>query len=246
MHAVPERLGERSDAVLPGERQAGRRAAHRPERLPPDRRRHVPLHLARRRRRGARRDQSRLRASLPRGPGSRGDAVRLEARPGRRAQHHAGEGDGTVIPIISLLLLQSGSVGPARTPEVPGVVTAARVAPASRPVLDGRLDDAAWTLATPITGLMQRDPQEGAAATEQVDVRILYDAEALYVGARLFDSSPEAIIRRLGRRDVNTHSDDFRVLLDSYHDRRTAFEFIVNAAGVKRDLLLGDDGGYSD
>ena len=83
-----------------------------------------------------------------------------------------------MIPIISLLLLQSGSVGPARTPDVPGVVTAARVAPASRPVLDGRLDDAAWTLATPIGGLMQRDPQEGAAATEQVDVRILYDAEA--------------------------------------------------------------------
>ena len=151
-----------------------------------------------------------------------------------------------MIPIIALLLLQSGSVGPARTPDVPGVVTAARVAPASRPVLDGRLDDAAWTLATPIGGLMQRDPQEGAAATERVDVRILYDAEALYIGARLFDSSPQGIIRRLGRRDVNTHSDEFRVLLDSYHDRRTAFEFIVNAAGVKRDLLLGDDGGYSD
>jgi len=151
-----------------------------------------------------------------------------------------------VIPIIPMLLLQSVSVDPARVPDVPGVVTAARVAPASRPVLDGRLDDAAWTLATPINGLMQRDPQEGAAATEQVDVRILYDAEALYVGARLFDSSPEAIIRRLGRRDVNTHSDEFRVLLDSYHDRRTAFEFIVNAAGVKRDVLLGDDGGYSD
>src|SRR5439155_6320959 len=45
---------------------------------------------------------------------------------------------------------------------------------------------------------------------------------------------------------ATTHSDEFRVLLDSYHDRRTAFEFIVNAAGVKRDVLLGDDGGYSD
>src|SRR5256885_887961 len=147
---------------------------------------------------------------------------------------------------MSLLLLQSGSVGPARGPDVPGVSPAAGVAPASRPALDGRLDDAAWTLATPIAGLMQRDPQEGAAATEQVDVRILYDAEALYIGARLFDSSPQAIIRRLGRRDATTHSDEFRVLLDSYHDRRTAFEFIVNAADVKRDVLLGDDGGYSD
>jgi len=151
-----------------------------------------------------------------------------------------------VIPILSLLLLQSGSVDPARVPDVPATFTATRVAPAARPVLDGQLDDPAWTRATPIEGLMQRDPLEGAAATEQVDVRILYDAEALYIGARLFDSSPQEIIRRLGRRDVNTHSDEFRVLLDSYHDRRTAFEFIVNAAGVKRDLLLGDDGGYSD
>jgi len=151
-----------------------------------------------------------------------------------------------VILILALLLLQSGSVHPARVPDVPATFTATRVAPAARPVLDGRLDDPAWTRATPIEGLMQRDPLEGAAATEQVDVRILYDAEALYIGARLFDSSPQEIIRRLGRRDVNTHSDEFRVLLDSYHDRRTAFEFIVNAAGVKRDLLLGDDGGYSD
>ena len=151
-----------------------------------------------------------------------------------------------MIPIMPLLLLQSGSADPARVADVPAAVTATRVAPAARPLLDGRLDDPAWNLATPIEGLMQRDPQEGAPATEQVDVRILYDAEALYVGARLFDSSPQAIIRRLGRRDANTHSDEFRVLLDSYHDRRTAFEFIVNAAGVKRDVLLGNDGGYSD
>src|SRR5438552_3704369 len=247
VHAVPERLGERSDALLPGERQAGRRAAHRAERLSPERRRHVPLHLARRRRRGARRDQSRLRASLSRRPRSRRSAVRREAHSRRRAQHHAhGEGDGTVIPILALLLLQSGSVDPARAPDVPATFTATRVAPAARPVLDGRLDDPAWTRATPIEGLMQRDPQEGAAATEQVDVRILYDAEAVYIGARLFDSSPHAIIRRLGRRDATTHRDAFRVLLARYHDRRTAFEFIVHAAGVKRDVLLGDDGGYSD
>src|SRR5439155_1131685 len=132
-----------------------------------------------------------------------------------------------------LVLLQSASVDRARVPAAPATVTATRVAPASRPVLDGRLDDPAWTLATPIGGLLQRDPQEGAPATERVDVRILYDAEALFIGARLFDASPQSIIRRLGRRDATTHSDEFRVLLDSYHDRRTAFEFIVNAAGAK-------------
>ena len=151
-----------------------------------------------------------------------------------------------MIPIIPLLLLQSGSVQLARIPDPVAPVTVARVAAAARPVLDGRLDEAAWASATPITQLIQRDPDEGAPATEATEVRVLYDADALYIGARLFDSAPRDIIARLGRRDVNTHSDELRVLLDSYHDRRTAFEFIVNAAGVKRDLLLGDDGGYSD
>jgi len=151
-----------------------------------------------------------------------------------------------VIPIIPLLLLQSGSVEPARVPDPVGPVTVVRVAAGARPVLDGRLNEPAWASATPITQLIQRDPNEGAPSTEATEVRVLYDADALYIGARLFDSAPRAIITRLGRRDVNTHSDELRVLLDSYHDRRTAFEFIVNAAGVKRDALLGDDGGYSD
>jgi len=151
---------------------------------------------------------------------------------------------------VVVALLQEAAIADSnvvrRPLDPPAVVTAVRVTVAARPVVDGRIDEASWASATPVTGLCQRDPQEGAPATERVEVRILYDADALYVGARLFDSAPEHVIARLGRRDVNTHSDEFRVLLDSYHDRRTAFEFIVNAAGVKRDLLLGDDGAYSD
>src|SRR5207247_10458139 len=107
----------------------------------------------------------------------RGDAFRFGAHPGGRAEHHAdGEGDHTVIPILPLLLLQSASVDRARVPDAPATVTATRVAPASRPVLDGRLADPARTLATPLGGLLQRDPQEGAPATQRADVRILYDA----------------------------------------------------------------------
>jgi Domain of unknown function (DUF5916) len=154
-----------------------------------------------------------------------------------------------MIAVLAALLQEAAAADSSvvrRPLDPPAVVTAVRVTIAARPVIDGRIDEVSWATATPITGLFQRDPQEGAPATERVEVRILYDADALYVGARLFDSAPEQVIARLGRRDVNTHSDEFRVLFDSYHDRRTAFEFIVNAAGVKRDVLLGDDGGYSD
>jgi len=114
------------------------------------------------------------------------------------------------------------------------------------PVVDGRLDDPVSNLAPAVTDFRQTDPDEGAPVSEATAVRVLYDGTAVYVGARLFDSAPARIVRRLARRDASTHSDKFRVLLDSYHDRRTAFEFIVNAAGVKKDVLIGDDGDFDD
>src|SRR2546426_7920104 len=93
------------------------------------------------------------------------------------------------------------------------------------PVVDGRLDDPVSNLAPAVTDFRQTDPDEGAPVSEATAVRVLYDGTAVYVGARLFDSAPARIVRRLARRDASTHSDKFRVLLDSYHDRRTAFEF---------------------
>ena len=126
----------------------------------------------------------------------------------------------------------------------PLTVTAVR---ADRPpTVDGRLDDAAWAQATPVRDLLQSVPDEGRPVSESTEVRIVYDADALYVGARLFDAEPGKIVRRLARRDASSHSDEFRVLLDSYHDYRTAFEFTVNAAGVHTDVLYGGDGSFSD
>ncbi|CAN5794054.1 hypothetical protein BH11GEM1_BH11GEM1_28920 [soil metagenome] len=105
------------------------------------------------------------------------------------------------------------------------------------PQLDGRLDDAAWTSATVVSDFTQRDPAEGQPASEQTEVRIVYDNEAIYIGARLHDRSP--VTRRLGRRDVPiTASDWFRVSFDSFLDRRNAFRFDVNPSGVRRDAII--------
>lgn len=122
----------------------------------------------------------------------------------------------------------------------PQTVAAARTD--RSPILDGRLDDPVWQTAMPIAGLRQTDPDEGRAVTESTEVRVVYDGAALYVGARLFDRDPGAIARRLARRDVETPSDELRVLLDSYHDHRTTFLFAVSPAGVQRDAVAGDDG----
>lgn len=109
------------------------------------------------------------------------------------------------------------------------------------PELDGALDDPAWERATPITGFMQRDPNEGEPATERTEVRVLYDDHALYVGVRAYDSDPSQIVGRLTRRDQHSPSDWLVISIDSYFDRRTAFDFWVNPAGVERDIYRYDD-----
>ena len=100
--------------------------------------------------------------------------------------------------------------------------------------LDGKLDESTWASAPVTDQFTQIDPNEGQPASQKTEVRVVYDDEALYVGVRLHDTGP--IIARLGRRDMNLgDSDWFGLMIDSYHDHRTAFGFDVNPAGVRRD-----------
>jgi hypothetical protein len=97
-----------------------------------------------------------------------------------------------------------------------------------------------------ITGFTQVEPNDGADPSQQTEVRITYDNSALYVCARMYDSDPSAIASRLGRRDSWTSSDLFTVVIDSYHDHRTAFRFEVNPAGVRGDDITTNDNGHGD
>ena len=112
--------------------------------------------------------------------------------------------------------------------------------------LDGALTEPGWAAAVPVSDFIQREPNEGAAATERTEVRVLYDNDALYVGARLYDTSPDSIRAQLARRDRTSSSDRFLVFLDCYHDRRTGFFFGVNAAGTLYDGTLFNDDWDSD
>jgi hypothetical protein len=108
------------------------------------------------------------------------------------------------------------------------------------------LSEAAWSQAQPTSQFTQREPVEGAPATERTEVRILYDNDALYVGARMYDRSPDSVRAQLARRDRITSSDRFLVFLDCYHDRRTGFFFGINAAGTLYDGTLYNDDWDSD
>ena len=113
-------------------------------------------------------------------------------------------------------------------------------------LLDGVLTEAGWSTASPVSDFTQREPDEGAAATERTEVRVLYDDNAVYVGARLYDQHPDSVLAQLARRDRVASADRFLVFLDSYYDRRTGFFFGINAAGTLYDGTLYNDDWDSD
>ncbi len=132
----------------------------------------------------------------------------------------------------------------ARSPERPIV----RVAPVSGSIqIDGILDEPAWEAAEAVTAFTQVDPEEGRPVSEATEARVLFDDEAIYIGVRLHDREP--VSGRLGRRDMDLlDSDWLGVVIDSYHDHRTAFSFDLNPVGVQRDAVksMGPGGQEQD
>ena len=108
--------------------------------------------------------------------------------------------------------------------------------------VDGILDDSVWTLATPVSAFVQREPKEGAPASERTEVRVVFDNGAIYIGAEMSDAAPDSIVTQLARRDNWVSADRFYVYLDPYRDKQTGFYFALNASGVQYDgTLMNDD-----
>ena len=146
------------------------------------------------------------------------------------------------IVLLSVLVnLSQSALAQTSTTSPKPVLRASRV---THPIkLDGRLDDADWATADVATDFVQRYPDPGKPATLRTEVRVLYDAEAIYVGARMYDSNPDSISAPLARRDPGDISSDwFDVIFDSHHDRLTGYRFAVNPAGTKLDVYHFNDG----
>jgi hypothetical protein len=117
--------------------------------------------------------------------------------------------------------------------------TAARVPNGSIRV-DGRLDDEIWVRTTAITDFIQKEPTEGAPPTDPMEVRLAYDDDVLYVGARMH-SKDGRIQAPLGRRDNVDQAEHILISFDTFLDRRTAVVFGVTAAGVRIDRYHASD-----
>src|SRR3954466_3786443 len=110
----------------------------------------------------------------------------------------------------------------------------------------GEITDDIWRAAPAVDVFLQREPEEGGRPSQRTEFRVVYDASTLFVRVHAFDTDPSRIVSYLTRRDADSPSDWIRILIDSYHDHRTAYEFAVNPAGVKQDRYWFNDNNRDD
>jgi hypothetical protein len=141
------------------------------------------------------------------------------------------------LTVLVLLAASSASADPSRAHAVrrTGSIT-----------IDGHLDEPAWQSAPKQGGFTERFPVDGGKPAFDTEFAVLYDDEAVYVGVWAHDPEPAKIRALLTRRDADSPADQIAIGIDSYHDKRTAFIFKLNAAGVQRDMLLYDDQNQDD
>ena len=151
--------------------------------------------------------------------------------------------------MLLLLLAQLAVATPAApvrgAPDAPTrAVQATRATRA--PAIDGRSDDGIWQSAPKVSEFRQFQPNIDVDPTMKTEFQVAYDARNLYVFVRMFDAHPDSIMHALSRRDVRGTSDQVKLLIDSYNDKRTGFELAVNPDGVKRDYAISNDGDEDD
>ena len=111
----------------------------------------------------------------------------------------------------------------------------------SPPEVDGRLDDEVWKRADVITDFHQIRPGDGTEPSERTEVHLLYNDDALYIGARMYDSEPDRIAAPTVRHGQGLGRDDrLVVILDPFNTRRGGYRFETNLNGVRHDALYAN------
>jgi hypothetical protein len=109
------------------------------------------------------------------------------------------------------------------------------------PIIDGSVGDQEWQAAAKAGNFMQYEPRRGEPSAFKTEALVLYDSSHIYVALRAWD--PEPATAQLTQRDAELLGDDaVYLLLDTYHDRQTAYYFMTNALGTQADGRITDDG----
>ena len=153
-------------------------------------------------------------------------------------------GAGLPIALGSALILVCAPAAPAHAQPAPGNNLSVRAIRLDAPLqLDGRLDEAVYRAAPPITDFIQQEPDSGQLATEQTEAWVLFDEDTLYIAARCRLSEPDRIVANEMKRDSPGMfgSESLAVVLDTFYDRRNGFIFIANPLGGMFDATVTNE-----
>ena len=111
--------------------------------------------------------------------------------------------------------------------------------------IDGKLDESIWQSAEIATDFIMFDPDNGKKIpdSKKTEIRVLYDNDAIYIGAMLYDENPQKILKEITQRDNFGTSDLFGVFINGYNDGQQDFQFFVNAADGQADCITTDTNG---
>ncbi|WP_109851433.1 DUF5916 domain-containing protein [Aquimarina sp. AU58] len=107
--------------------------------------------------------------------------------------------------------------------------------------INGLIDEPGWDVVEWAGDFIENEPDENTPPSQKTKFKIAYDQKFLYVAYRCYDTEPDKIEKRLSRRD-GFAGDRITLILDTYHDKRTAFSFTITAAGVKGDEFVSQNG----
>lgn len=146
-----------------------------------------------------------------------------------------------ILTLCSISLFSQNTTEIDSSDDIPRVYTTASIVGKRPVVIDGVIDETTWDH-VPWTGdFIEFQPDENTPPSQQTRFKITYDKKFLYVAIQCYDTEPDRIEQRMSRRD-GFQGDRIAVILDSYHDKRTAFAFSVTAAGVKGDEFVSQNG----
>ncbi len=136
-------------------------------------------------------------------------------------------------------LLLSGAPVRAQQGHVSGTVGSA----AESIRVDGLLDEPSWRRVDPLGAFVVVEPVEGGTPSARTVVRLLADADNLYIGVEAFDGDPRGPVSYSKARDSQLRSEDhIKIMLDPFLDGQSGYVFAVNPAGARYDALIAEQG----
>ncbi|MFZ0596146.1 MAG: DUF5916 domain-containing protein [Flavobacterium sp.] len=111
--------------------------------------------------------------------------------------------------------------------------------------IDGKLDEPVWNSAAIATDFVMYQPDNGKPIpeTQKTEIKVVYNNDAIYIGALMYDNQPDKILKEISQRDNFGTADLFGVFINGFNDGQQNFEFFVSAADVQGDCIMTDANG---